>query len=59
MRESRAVAVRPPTPLLDRYSPVIDAFAIADVLIVVDGEEIRLGDYWFIASCEGEASRHG
>ena len=57
MRESRAAVKRPPAPLLDRYSPLVDAFAIADVLIVVDGEEIRLGDYWFIASCEAEASR--
>ena len=57
MRESRAPVQRPPRALPDRSTPVVDAFAIADVLIVVDGEEVRLGDYWFIARCEADAVR--
>lgn len=49
MRESKAPAVRPPRALVALSVPLVDAFAIADQLIVVDGEEVRLGDYWGIA----------
>ena len=59
MRESRAPVQRPPRQPYGLASPVVTAFDIADVLITVDGEEVRLGDYWFIVRCEAEASRHG
>ncbi len=59
MREGRAPAERPQRALIARYTPLVEAFDVADVEITVDGETIRLGDYWPMARCAAEASRHG
>ena len=59
MREDRAIAERPQRAFIARYTPLVEAFDIADVEITVDGETIRLGDYWPIARAAGEGSLRG
>jgi hypothetical protein len=59
MRENRAPAPRPPRALLDYSYERRDAFDLADTLVTIGGEEIRLGDLWNIARIEAEISRHG
>ena len=58
-RESRSIPERPQRALIARYTPLVEAFDIADVEITVDGETIRLGDYWPIARFAGEGSLRG
>lgn len=59
MREDRAPKPRPPRMLTPVNTPVITAFDIADRIIIVDGEEVRLGDYWTQAFVEAAFSRRG
>lgn len=59
VRESRSIPERPQRALIARYTPLVEAFDIADVEITVDGETIRLGDFWPIARFAGEGSLRG
>lgn len=59
MRESRAIPERPQRALQPRYTPIIEAFDIADREITIDGETIRLGDYWPMARFAAEGSLRG
>jgi len=59
MRESRAIPERPQCALQPRYTPIIEAFDIADREITIDGETIRLGDWWPIARAAAEGSLRG
>lgn len=59
MRENRAPAVRPPRVLVPVVTPIVTAFDLADTEITVDGETIRLGDYWPMARYLAEAARRG
>ena len=59
MREDRAPKPRPPRMLTPVHTPIPDAFDLADVVITVDGEEVRLGDYWTQAFVEAAFSRRG
>lgn len=59
MREDRAPKSRPPRMLTPVHTPIPDAFDLADVVITVDGEDVRLGDYWHIARIEAAFSRRG
>lgn len=56
MREDRAPKPRPPRMLVPVNTPVLDAFDLADREIIVDGETIRLGDYWPMARYLAETS---
>lgn len=59
MRESRAPVPRPPRVLQPRYTPRIENFDLVDIVITVDGEDIRLGDWWPIARAAAEGSLRG
>lgn len=59
MREDRAATPRPPRLLVPVVTPVVTAFELADQEIIVDGETIRLGDWWPIAHYLAEVSRRG
>lgn len=59
MRENRAPKRRPPRLLTPVYTRPVDAFDLADQVITVDGEEIRLGDYWNVAHIEAALWRKG
>lgn len=57
MREDRAPTPRPPRLLVPVVTPLVTAFDIADQEITVDGETIRLGDYWPMARYLAESFR--
>lgn len=59
MREDRAPTPRPPRMLTPVNVRCPDAFELADIIITVDGEDVRLGDYWHIARIEAAFSRRG
>jgi hypothetical protein len=59
MREDRRPPERPQRALQPRYTPLVEAFDIADRLITIDGETIRLGDYWPMARAAAEGSLRG
>lgn len=59
MREGRRIADPIQRALQPRYTPLVEAFDIADREITIDGETIRLGDYWPMARAAAEGSLRG
>jgi hypothetical protein len=59
VREDRHVPERPQRVLTPRFTPIIESFDLADREITIDGETIRLGDYWPMARFAAEGSLRG
>lgn len=57
MREDRQTAPRRPRLLVARPVARVEAFDLADKIIVVDGVEMRLGDFWAYARYDADMSR--
>lgn len=57
MRESKAPVPRTPPILLPVPTRVPDALELAGIVIEVDGESVRLGDYWLAVRMQAAAAR--
>jgi hypothetical protein len=57
MRESKAPASRAQRILLPTLTRSLDAWDLADLVIEVGGESVRLGDYWLAVRMQAAASR--